>query len=787
MRTSSISLDAAPSCTPTGRISKAKKGKRVHACEFPGCGKVFTRAEHRRRHELNHNPEALFPCTRPGCRKAFHRMDLLQRHQERHDLESAVESASGHLDPMAQIAVTSEASSVMPAPVMSSPQGDRSAPRSSSGGLSIGSLVHPQQDYRYSLGTPAFNGFARQPMHFVPGFPSSDDSIFYTPESSQSPVSEYYGRYPHRQSISSSSSVTFDPNGASPLISGNMPNAWAPTSGPPSNFPSTMLDDGSYLPSPADSTLPIPLSDLDGIEWSVIRRELSTATGLQPGDPSAGFSDTIRWDCLEHYWQYFHPSFPIVHRPSFLPTKPSPLLASAMVAIGSQYDTRPDAKMYSLTLLEIATKLLRRRDNITSRSRLADLQCVFLLEILSKYCARRVEVEMSARFRSLFASLDQARRTLATDPLAVFRTLRKERLTDDIQRAHKFWLEHETRRRILQASNVLDLQQVTLFEQPATIIHHERPRRLGPAGLRLNISLPCAEELWETSPIEDWVEMAGESDATGPTKSRSSQKEKASSVRLDYFQIQVSLANNPGITLDQLLPRNDQSGTAAARLIFNRHARDMAKNTPIRQLLVVSGESWIMGKKLENEAEFQGAKRSLRAWVDSNRESRAALWHATQLIRLRTQFSSSGSTNTELSVSFHDTHMLHEGWAMYLAALVCWAYGFTARTASDNSGHSSIVSEPTSNPSRSSSLSSVHPALLDHGDALYNMREYLQNTNVKTVDDLLHLSPAIFGRTHGLLEIIRLEKISFFLGGLMNEAERVLYRLVEGRSRLSHF
>lgn len=40
MRTSSISMDAAPTCTPTGRVSKAKKGKRVHACEFPGCGKV---------------------------------------------------------------------------------------------------------------------------------------------------------------------------------------------------------------------------------------------------------------------------------------------------------------------------------------------------------------------------------------------------------------------------------------------------------------------------------------------------------------------------------------------------------------------------------------------------------------------------------------------------------------------------------------------------------------------------------------------------------------------------
>lgn len=40
MRTSSLPLEGAPSSTPTGRISKAKKGKRVHACAYEGCGKV---------------------------------------------------------------------------------------------------------------------------------------------------------------------------------------------------------------------------------------------------------------------------------------------------------------------------------------------------------------------------------------------------------------------------------------------------------------------------------------------------------------------------------------------------------------------------------------------------------------------------------------------------------------------------------------------------------------------------------------------------------------------------
>ena len=52
MHTSSLPLEGHPTSTPTGRISKAKKGKRVHACAYEGCGKVGTDA-----------PEDLCHCT----------------------------------------------------------------------------------------------------------------------------------------------------------------------------------------------------------------------------------------------------------------------------------------------------------------------------------------------------------------------------------------------------------------------------------------------------------------------------------------------------------------------------------------------------------------------------------------------------------------------------------------------------------------------------------------------------------------------------------------------------
>lgn len=69
--------------TRTGRISKAKKGLKVHNCE--NCGRSYTRAEHLRRHQKNHAQDDALVCEYPDCGKIFYRLDLLHRHQERHN------------------------------------------------------------------------------------------------------------------------------------------------------------------------------------------------------------------------------------------------------------------------------------------------------------------------------------------------------------------------------------------------------------------------------------------------------------------------------------------------------------------------------------------------------------------------------------------------------------------------------------------------------------------------------------------------------------------------------
>ncbi|KAI9736844.1 MAG: hypothetical protein M1818_005895 [Claussenomyces sp. TS43310] len=66
----------------TGRVSVAKKGRPVHTCGI--CKRVFTRAEHLRRHQLSHE-EPGYPCTVMDCQRSFHRPDLLARHMLRHE------------------------------------------------------------------------------------------------------------------------------------------------------------------------------------------------------------------------------------------------------------------------------------------------------------------------------------------------------------------------------------------------------------------------------------------------------------------------------------------------------------------------------------------------------------------------------------------------------------------------------------------------------------------------------------------------------------------------------
>ncbi|KAL8376485.1 hypothetical protein RB595_007534 [Gaeumannomyces hyphopodioides] len=72
------------------RRASRRGAPRRFQCDFDGCGRLYTRAEHLQRHQLNHNPREVFVCTDEGCGHTFVRADLLARHRSRHHLPSYV-------------------------------------------------------------------------------------------------------------------------------------------------------------------------------------------------------------------------------------------------------------------------------------------------------------------------------------------------------------------------------------------------------------------------------------------------------------------------------------------------------------------------------------------------------------------------------------------------------------------------------------------------------------------------------------------------------------------------
>lgn len=337
--------------------------------------------------------------------------------------------------------------------------------------------------------------------------------------------------------------------------------------------------------------------------------------------------------------------------------------------------------------------------------------------------------------------------------------------------------------------------------------------------------------------MEEWAQCAKASESlTLSSAAERIIRQNDSTLKLDPFQSNLILSyalltNMRSIDLEQALqpfiekvkqgttekesmqcPESCSSLTKPSHTLFAYHALLATYRTPVKALLIVSGESWLFNRKLAEQATYQQAKKTLRIWVSDTDELKKAVWHAVRVLEYAinhpelgdtpvpinsnpdlchglTPFSDGKGYVTPLDVLARyggDIHSvenpfptpeclierstilpqssladpitsLHANWALYICALICWAYGADCSTTTDNPPFSPLASPRT------------------YVSAFMLLAPSWSHISRSSIPDHIRCD------TSGLLEYIRTRWLQpDRMGGLLNEGARVLQRLNEG-------
>ncbi|KAL9039114.1 MAG: hypothetical protein Q9180_002724 [Flavoplaca navasiana] len=362
--------------------------------------------------------------------------------------------------------------------------------------------------------------------------------------------------------------------------------------------------------------------------------------------------------------------------------------------------------------------------------------------------AKTESIQSSAQFRMLFASFAADQEFLQVQQASLQQTLPPPEVPSQLEAIYRRWIEHETRRRIVVAMFVLDTLHSHLFQR--------QPCYRGIlAEDGLDLPFPTSAATWDCPNIFAWRNLITSHEAfslseLGPNLPflDAFQASLLACYQIHGFRLSINpkqhdLIYHPPKSLFQ-------------HTLCTHHALALSTHTPLHDLLITASESWLFGTKITDKGTWQESKATLREWISSDNAIKAT-WHATQLLRLSFQ-----SQSDPLQQETDRGGYLHDLWSLYVAALVCWAFGYGTTNAK------------------------AKPALLND-NAEGAAAEYLNAMAVPEWKDVGNVAGVWVGYTRGLLEWVRTKIGEVGMGGLLNGAEDVLFRLVEGESHLVEF
>lgn len=282
----------------------------------------------------------------------------------------------------------------------------------------------------------------------------------------------------------------------------------------------------------------------------------------------------------------------------------------------------------------------------------------------------------------------------------------------------KEWIDVSSKHRLLLSSFILEAQQATILARNVP------PPRLG----GIHLPFPAATVIWDAESALEWSFLLRKTPSAFsyvyevPTELASPYP----IATLDAFQSSLLIATHYSIFTGSSTLYTHTGYPILAQLLDPSPRTQLLhlgafliQNTPIRALLAVSGESWILTEKVTSISAQSSLKSTLRAWIadlpgptvsDNNTSGsntpgdgvapvKVVLKHAIALLRLAITLSQSKASDSNALA-------LGTELSLYFATLVVWAT--VHRMALSSQGSPSIEGTASAIPA---TLSSTIPTI----------------------------------------------------------------------------
>ncbi|RWA07623.1 hypothetical protein EKO27_g7476 [Xylaria grammica] len=396
---------------------------------------------------------------------------------------------------------------------------------------------------------------------------------------------------------------------------------------------------------------------------------------------------------LDVYWKRFDTLFPLVHRRS-LQTAADPVLRCAMAALGSQFLQSKEDRINSHILHGLASQEARLRPQWS----VDVMQAILLCEFYGRFRGSRAMARPSEPFQSLYSRVAAPHTSVEHDAP----TGTSHRHWDD-------WIRAESRRRLLAASFVLDIH-TSMYHEHSTLHNFPTP----PLPIPL---IKSTQRLWAAEDLEAWQEISSSDPAQLKPATPAEEEEE---ITPDQVSTALPLDSAVYLASETLrLPRRSSASaldvSADLDLGSTKRMCDLFSGspvantylalhyTPLRDLLAVSGDSWLFSRKILDPEDFQRRKVIVRSWSNSVHAGAASIFAAKALLAF---LDTNDDTPNDYDLTGGnrkgdgpDMSEISDYWALYVCALICWSLGHRTTRGADGTGFSLAAARNNSSAS----------------------------------------------------------------------------------------